>query len=412
MVCTACHAGQQAADKETAHTDMIAKPSENPENCSLCHAEIAGDYPESLHASQQGYWTSLEARGASHEDPAMQEMFSNHCVGCHTSCGDCHVSQPTSVGGGFIDGHNFNASPSMTRNCTACHGSRVGNEFLGKNEDVLADVHFRQGRMKCTDCHTGVELHGVGMDDSIQHRYDGEEMPRCENCHEEVGKVGDEIQMHTIHGDKLSCQVCHSVTYTSCDGCHVEVSDTTGNPFFSTEATYPTFYIGRNPRQDEYRPYEYVTLRHVPVAPTSFEFYGDNLLPTFDALPTWLYATPHNIQRQTPQNESCEACHGNAKIFLTADKVAESELTANMPVIVDQVPALGGGGGEGEDGAAASPFPPQPANHYGLTVCLACHTIISEPVLPPTHAEFEDSGCSTCHQVPEVPVATEEPQAP
>ena len=37
-------------------------------------------------------------------------------------------------------------------------------------------------------------------------------------------------------------------------------------------------------------------------------------------------------------NVSCEACHGNAEIFLTADKVAESELTANQGVIIKEIP--------------------------------------------------------------------------
>jgi hypothetical protein len=64
---------------------------------------------------------------------------------------------------------------------------------------------------------------------------------------------------HTLHQDKLSCQVCHSVEYTSCDGCHVAISEQTGNPFYKTEGDYLTFFIGKNPRQDEYRPYEYVT---------------------------------------------------------------------------------------------------------------------------------------------------------
>ena len=60
------------------------------------------------------------------------------------------------------------------------------------------------------------------------------------------------------------------------------------------------------------------------------EFYGENLLSNFDALPTWVYSTPHNIQRNTPQNASCEACHANPEIFLTADKVQAVEQNANQ----------------------------------------------------------------------------------
>jgi thiosulfate/3-mercaptopyruvate sulfurtransferase len=82
-----------------------------------------------------------------------------------------------------------------------------------------------------------------------------------------------------------------------------------------------------------------VTLRHIPIAQDSFAFYGDDLLPNYNALPTWAYTTPHNIQRITPQTESCDACHGNADLFLTADKIYPEELEANLSLIVDVIPA-------------------------------------------------------------------------
>lgn len=145
--------------------------------------------------------------------------------------------------------------------------------------------------------------------------------------------------MHTVHGAELSCEVCHSITYTSCDGCHVQLSQTSGKPFFETENTYFTFLIGRNTRKSFDRPYDYVLVRHIPISPDSYQFYGENLLPNFNALPTWAYATPHNTQTKAPQAETCNACHGNADLFLTADKVIESELEANQGVIVNEVPA-------------------------------------------------------------------------
>ena len=352
--CIECHQGIQDPDKEIAHTDLIAAPSEDSERvCGKCHPAMAISFPESLHASQRGYWTALEARGAPEGHPQVEEMFGNHCQSCHTSCGDCHVSRPRSVDGGFISGHVFEKTPSMTNNCAACHGSRVGNEYLGKNEDVKSDVHFRQGRMTCTDCHTDHEMHGQLTDCSTchvempetetpppDHRYDVVDMnyPTCESCHEEAAQGLDGIEMHQPHGDKLSCQVCHAASYTSCDGCHVQVSEETGNPYYTTEGHYMTFEIGLNPIQSEQKPYKYVTLRHIPVDRNAYDYYGENLLPTFDALPTWAYTTPHNIQRIAPQAESCNACHGNADIFLTADKVAEEELEANQSVIVETIP--------------------------------------------------------------------------
>jgi hypothetical protein len=350
--CVECHGGVQASGKDEAHQGLVAHPSQDPQTyCGGCHPDIVAHAESNLHANLAGYINVLETRIGSDSHPEIDQMFGNHCQSCHASCGDCHVSQPTSVGGGFIDGHMFNRTPSMTRNCTACHGSRVGNEFLGKHEELKADVHFRQGRMQCVDCHTGNEMHGFPQDcetchpgpqDSAlgtpEHRYDGVQAPRCESCHAAVTVGNDGILMHEQHGGKLSCQVCHSVSYSNCDGCHVAVSETTGNPFFTTEGTYLGFYIGKNTRKSFDRPYEYVTVRHVPISSTSFEYYGEDLLKAFDALPTWVYATPHNIQRNTSQTESCNACHENPTFFLTSDKVKLGELEANLDVIVWNIP--------------------------------------------------------------------------
>jgi len=351
--CTECHSGAQSSDKDIAHTDLIKRPSDSEPNvCYDCHVDLDGVYSNSLHATLQGYWTVLDSRSAPESHAALEQMFGNHCSNCHASCGSCHVSQPANVGGGLFDGHVFQRTPPMTRSCTACHGSRVGNEYLGKNEGVPGDVHFREGRMNCVNCHTSHELHGQPSECTqchtapeemamapAEHRYDGVQLPTCESCHPNTTLGSDNIEMHTVHGADLSCQVCHSVSYTSCDGCHVQVSDKTGNPFFSTEATYATFLIGLNPDRSYTRPYKFVPLRHVPSSPDSFSYYGEDLLSNFDARSTWVYATPHNIQLKTPQTESCNACHGNLGLFLTVDKVAPKEVNANLDVIVDEIPA-------------------------------------------------------------------------
>lgn len=351
--CEDCHGGNRtSSEKETAHEGLVARPSlGDPNACSDCHPNVAMVYGNSLHATQAGYWTVLDARSAPEHRPALEEMFGNHCSGCHTTCGDCHVSQPHHVGGGFLDGHAFMRTPPMTRTCTACHGSRVGNEYLGKNEGFPGDVHFREGRMNCVSCHTGAELHGepqncqechAGPEDASfpprDHRYSGIQSPSCVACHVTVTIGKSDNEMHMAHRADLSCQVCHSITYSNCDGCHVAISETTGNPFFRTESTYYTFLIGLNPIPSIARPYKYVPVRHVPATSNAYEYYGDNLLPNFDLLPTWVYTTPHNIQRSTPQNESCNACHGNGAIFLTIDKVNPDEIEANLPVIVPQIP--------------------------------------------------------------------------
>jgi len=355
IACVECHGGEQSPDKETAHTGLIANPTDDPQaTCGACHPDVVAVFPNSLHATLQGYKTALETRSVPENHPALDEAFGNHCARCHTTCGECHVSQPAGVGGGLLNGHLYEKTPPMTRTCTACHGSRVGDEYLGKHEGLPGDVHFREGRMNCADCHTGHELHGQPANcDSCHteieepvplpngnHRYAGVQFPRCETCHAAATTGQDAIEQHRVHGGDLSCQVCHSITYTSCDGCHVAISDKTGNPYFETQATYATFVIGRNPIKSYQRPYDFVPLRHVPIAPTSYQFYGENLLSNFNALPTWMNATPHNIQLNTPQTETCNSCHGNPALFLTADKVAPAELEANRNVIVDQIPAL------------------------------------------------------------------------
>lgn len=398
--CTDCHGGVQSSDKNMAHEGLIASPSANPQIvCGECHEKEAAEYPNALHNTQAGYWTAINARAgdAPENHPALEEMFGNHCATCHTTCGECHVSQPKNVGGGLFSGHVFEKTPPMTRSCTACHGSRVGNEFLGKNEGMPGDVHFREARMNCVKCHEGADLHGTA-DATLapNHRLSGAETPKCVECHETNRPGGDENPMHQSHGEKLSCQVCHSITYTSCDGCHVAVSESSGKPFFETQATYPTFFIGRNPIQSKERPYAYVPVRHVPAAPTSYQFYGVDLLPNFDLLPTWVYATPHNIQRKTPQNASCAVCHsGDATYFLTADKVKPEELTANLSVILNYLPP------PLELLFGASPLP---ADHAQLVSnsCMACHVegIRGAPIRPESHSGFVDEQCTGCHKSP------------
>ena len=352
--CQTCHQGEQSEEKEIAHKDLIAFPSDDPDTyCGECHPNLTAIASNNLHTSLDGYWTVLSSRGISKNHPPAEEMFDNHCQDCHASCGDCHVSRPTSVDGGFINGHIFQAEPSMTENCTACHGSRVGDEYLGKHEDLSADIHYRQGNMTCVDCHTGNEMHGQtancqecheGPEASqvapSDHRYDGLQSPSCESCHAPVAAGNDGILMHEQHSGTLSCQVCHSISYSSCEGCHVSVSEDTGRPVFALESSYLGFNIGKNPIQTYARPYEYVPVRHVPVTETSFDYYEAGMVSNFSNKETWVYTTPHNIQRNTPQTESCENCHGNPDIFLTVDDIAPGELEANSDVIVEEIPPL------------------------------------------------------------------------
>ena len=420
IACTDCHEGQSiidgepVTDMEQAHEGMILDPAADPEHgCANCHPNLTPHAAGSLHYDLAGYDTALYERSVPENHAAIEEMQTYHCNNCHATCGDCHISQPDSVGGGLLEGHRFVRTPPMSRTCTACHGSRVKNEYYGLNEGYPGDVHLRQGRLACTDCHSGAQLHGQdGLAEAV-HRYNGAQAPTCESCHEDQIGPDSGIPEHAIHGTELlSCQTCHSVAYTNCTNCHVDRSED-DVPFYTVESHDIGFYIGQNPIRSNDRPYRYVPVRHVPIAPDSFESYGENLLVNFLNRPAWTYASPHNIQRNTPQTESCTNCHGNDAVFLTADKVAEAELAANRSVMVDAAPPLpagyehyveglepeapadsGGDGFWGEGGAASAPPASDDGGFWGDEPAPAAEApaddFWGEPAAPATSAPPAD----------------------
>ena len=217
----------------------------------------------------------------------------------------------------------------MTTNCTACHGSRLEKEYTGKNPDVPADVHFQKLAMQCTRCHSGAEMHmavaqGIDMNTMTN-------TPKCASCHAEILQSGENMQVHQTHAEKVACQVCHSLSYKNCYGCHVGLDDK-GLPYYQVDKSEMNFKIGKNPRPTTEHPQVFTLVRHVPVNRTIFDFYGKDLLPDFDVLPTWKVSDPHNIQRKTPQNQSCNNCHGNSVLFLMEKDIPERNIKANQGV--------------------------------------------------------------------------------
>jgi hypothetical protein len=334
--CVICHGGDSSLeDKDLAHEGMVIDPSNI--SCVSCHSEISDMNDLCLHATLDGFKSVLEARGGDlSEGSQLATAFENHCQQCHTTCGQCHISRPDETDGGFISSHEIRLTPSTQNNCVACHGSRVGDEYLGQNEGFPADVHWTQETMTCTECH-GAELHGSEY--ASETRYDNPYLVKCEDCHEEIFDNTDDNPMHAQHLVDLQCQVCHSVEYKNCYSCHVSI-DAAGLPCRTSDPSVMDFKIGYNPIISDQIPYKYVVLRHVPTCTGTCDYYGSNLLPNFSALPTWKYATPHNTQLHTPQNESCNACHGNGDLYLTESDVKEDELEANKGVIVEEIPSL------------------------------------------------------------------------
>jgi hypothetical protein len=331
--CVICHGGNSdVQEKEIAHQDMVADPS--VVHCDTCHQDISAMNEMSLHNTLSGFTSALEARGGDLSPGSpLDEAMHNHCSACHTTCGQCHVSRPDELGGGLVAEHEFLKTPSMQNNCAACHGSRIGDEYLGNNAGIPGDVHWLQAGMTCSKCH-GEELHGTGeLADDRYHTASAQ----CEDCHQEVWTDTADNPQHEQHLGDLSCNVCHSTSYKNCYSCHVAVNSNE-IPYYKTAPSEMEFKIGLNPLRSRENPFKYVVLRHPPTNADIFDYYGENLLPDFDKLPTWKYATPHNIQLNTPQNESCNSCHGNESLFLTEDDLLRDEINANQNVIVPQIP--------------------------------------------------------------------------
>ncbi len=334
--CQECHGGNpDDPDWQTAHKGVTKDPTfpDPSKTCGECHEEITESNGCNLHVNLASIRKTLKERC----DPScavcakMEKAREKHCSSCHSSCGQCHVSRPESVKGGLLEGHVFKKRPPMQQVCTACHGSRIGNEFLGLNKDIPCDIH-KQKYFKCSKCHTACEMHG--QDKNCCSRYHVENGPKCLKCHEDIyADDAPNLETHETHQDLLSCQVCHSMPYKNCYSCHV-ATDQKGKPYFKTKDSTLSFKIGINPMQSASRPERYVTVRHVPADKHSFDHYCCNALTQFDSLPTWKLTTPHNIRRQTPQNKQCNNCHGNKEIFLLKSDVSPQELDANMDVIV------------------------------------------------------------------------------
>jgi thiosulfate/3-mercaptopyruvate sulfurtransferase len=252
----------------------------------------------------------------------------------------------------------------MERNCTACHGSRVKDEFFGLNQDLIdsnaavytssqmdtingiqPDVHYALAQsinadgyeVGCTLCHSGDEMHGAGAQ-ADGDRYAVTSGPLCEDCHDPIPSnmwhdVGD-----GDHLTDIACQACHAQPYKNCFGCHTDVdTGDTGLPYYTINEGSPagtndalmTFRIGVNPNVS--RTYTYAVLRHVPVDADTFKYAvagsQDGLIPDMTGLPTWKYASPHNIVRETPITEDCNNCHalGGYQDFWLTDALDNHE---------------------------------------------------------------------------------------
>jgi hypothetical protein len=349
LSCTDCHGGVDGtADKKQAHSGNFVKhPSSNAQAaCGDCHDDIARRAATSLHQQGWGQKNAVAKRmGVASFDALSQTMqmaYGQNCATCHGSCGDCHVNRPKASGGGLYKGHQFSRTPDMRDNCVACHSSRGGHAYFGLGVGAQPDVHLTQAGFTCLDCHSQKQIHGDGK--IYEHRYQAALSPQCVDCHD---GIADANEYHEAHMESFACHLCHSQDYNNCGSCHVGGEG-------ARIPSHLDYKIGLNPIPED-KPHKFAVLRRTLAAPDSFEKFGVEEMPAFDAKTTFNYTTPHNINRwttrtQVPQGSTCfDGCHiitedgnvRNRELYLFASDLKQSwEKSANKHIVVDgQLPA-------------------------------------------------------------------------
>lgn len=336
--CIACHGGSNEADKAVAHEGMEPYPSRDFDaNCGACHGDVTDVYATSIHYNLHGMENGLAAFAdvmSLSESPHHEEVFDQDCFKCHATCGDCHVSRAKNFSNGLVDQHTFLGTPSMEENCYACHNARNAGEYMGM-VGFGGDVHFEAG-MTCMDCHPVDNFHGSG--EATNNMWE-ENLPACTDCHTDKDPdVATDVN-HKVHGDSLSCQVCHAQANNNCFECHLDPKED-GSGLQSSSESKIMFRVGLNPNPTEERPYKYVALRHVPGQEAMLDVVGENMMPNFNEITNWKYSPTHNVQVSTFQNESCESCHENTRIWLSEEDFRETDSEANFRLIPEMPPSL------------------------------------------------------------------------
>ncbi len=310
-------------EKESAHKNIIKRPSDDLKMCGKCHADIAGKYSKSLHYTVHGFQQSISRRFSKNEDIIFKKnVFGSSCKSCHASCGDCHVRSPSveGISAGLIEGHKF-VKKDEGKTCAFCHGGRVYPEFTGEY-GAGVDVHYQKG-MTCMDCHKKAGMHGDG--NMYLTKNETKARPKCKDCH----KTGDETKAtvklaHSKHDGKVSCYGCHSQgEYRNCNDCHIGKGST----------SKPGFILGKSPKDEK----TLTTLRIIPIVRDTFLKEGIKM-ELFDTVTDYKATAVHNIKKKTDRTRSCDVCHVEKKNFLTKELLIKNGSKANENLIFDMKP--------------------------------------------------------------------------
>ena len=224
VACVQCHTGGNPAETKPCRT-MPEKV-----DCSICHAEVVGQYRESRHGQ-------LFAQG-SPDAP---------------TCSDCHRPHGTL-------GKNDSNSPTFSRNvpalCANCHrsGQKAAVRYKGSQEHIvehyLESIHG-QGLLQagltvtadCADCHTA--HHELPASDPRSSVNRANVARTCGQCHRGIYEqfVGSVHSTSVTHTRKplpacSECHSAHSIERTDLSNFRLHIMDQCGRCHESIAASY------------------------------------------------------------------------------------------------------------------------------------------------------------------------------
>jgi len=313
--CVSCHGGRDGASgQKAAHRGMTANPSlagAGSASCGACHSSVVTTFGTSLHRSAAGIWNKLRDRlsKADHGQAIARRTFRGKggCGGCHSSCGDCHVSWPRASGAGLRAGHKFVTRTTVKqddRGCVGCHDV-IGPDY------VSSDLHHKAG-MGCSRCHTDRrEYHGDGTARTDIH-VAGAVVTRCVDCHQTLS-----ASIHSpAHLAGATCEACHAAPYVNCyGGCH--------NGVEGGDRTRVRLGIGRDGRLD--------TFRHTPVSSDMFGG-GVNFVPFIQlgGKATWVETAVHTTALPGRTQALCDRCHGPGTALLRPSELVFPDIEQSL----------------------------------------------------------------------------------
>jgi hypothetical protein len=231
VACSQCHTGVNPSSRRACESLT------EPVDCSVCHAELVGQYQRSVHG------TLLAS-----DDPNAP------------TCRECHGTHGVL---GKVDPRSRTFPIRVPDLCARCHreGEQAISRYTGDQHEIVQ--HYTQsihgkGLLKsglvvtaqCTDCHTA---HGELPSDNPESTVHRDNVPgTCGRCHHGI----QEQFVQSIHSPEIStsgkelpicsdCHTAHTIRRTDKAGFKLEIMDQCGRCHEKIAETYFDTYHGK-----------------------------------------------------------------------------------------------------------------------------------------------------------------------